>query len=258
MGIHDVRLTNRIREDDLTVAVLTILHEGGHGLYDQGFMPTDRDSFLGESPSMGLHESQSRLWENHIGRSRSFWDRWFPTIEAGFPNEVQGLTAGDFYRAVNCVQKSPIRVNADEVSYHLHILLRYELELALVTGDLSVADLPVAWNDRMRQLMGLQIESDRDGLLQDSHWAAGMIGYFPSYTIGSLYAAQLSDAYQLQHGLTGELHGDEFEHLLAWLRAHVHQVGHRAGAEDIIRKATGSGIHVDAFFRHIERKHSER
>ncbi len=258
MGVHDVRLTNRVCEDDLTVAVLTILHEGGHGLYDQGFMPTDRDSFLGEAPSMGLHESQSRLWENHVGRSRAFWERWFPTIEAEFPDAVQGLTANDFYRAVNCVQKSPIRVNADEVSYHLHILLRYEIELALVAGDLSVADLPAAWNERMRQLMGLEIATDRDGALQDSHWAAGMFGYFPSYTIGSLYAAQLADAYQSQHGLTGELNGGEFEHLLAWLRTHVHQIGHRAGAEDIIRKATGSGIHADAFFRHIERKHGGR
>lgn len=258
MGIHDVRLTNRVHEDDLTVAVLTILHEGGHGLYDQGFMPTDRDSFLGEAPSMGLHESQSRLWENHVGRSRAFWDRWFPTIDAEFPDAVQGLTAKDFYRAVNCVQKSPIRVNADEVSYHLHILLRYEIELALVSGDLSVADLPTAWNERMRQLMGLEIATDRDGALQDSHWAAGMFGYFPSYTIGSLYAAQLADAYQSQHGLTGELNGGAFEHLLAWLRTHVHQIGHRAGAEDIIRKATGSGIHADAFFRHIERKHGGR
>lgn len=255
MGIHDVRLTSRVREDDLPSAVLTILHEGGHGLYDQGFMPTDRDSFLGEAPSMGLHESQSRLWENHVGRSRSFWERWFPTIEAIFPDAALGLSADIFYRAVNCVQKSLIRVDADEVSYHLHVLLRYELELAMVAGDLEVSELPVAWNDACRKLMGLETTSDRDGVLQDSHWAAGMFGYFPSYTIGSLYSAQLAEAYQAQYGLTGELDGGAFQHLLAWLHSNVHHHGHRSGAEDIIRNATGSGIQVDAFFRHIERKH---
>jgi len=253
MGVHDVRLTVRLRESDLPSAVLTALHEGGHGLYDQGFMPTDRDSFLGEAPSMGLHESQSRLWENHVGRSRAFWDRWFPTIEAIFPDASAGLTGETFFRVVNAVRRESVRVNSDEVSYHLHILLRYELELALISGDLSVSDLPSAWNERCRALLGSVPENDREGVLQDSHWAAGMFGYFPSYTIGSLYAAQLTEAYQSSHGMTGDLDGGEFQHLLAWLRSQVHQTGHRMAAEDILRKVTGSGLDASAFFRHIER-----
>jgi carboxypeptidase Taq len=253
MGVHDVRLTVRLRESDLPSAVLTALHEGGHGLYDQGFMPTDRDSFLGEAPSMGLHESQSRLWENHVGRSRAFWDRWFPTIEAIFPDASAGLTGETFFRVVNAVRRESVRVNSDEVSYHLHILLRYELELALISVDLSVSDLPSAWNERCRTLLGSVPENDREGVLQDSHWAAGMFGYFPSYTIGSLYAAQLTEAYQSSHGMTGDLDGGEFQHLLAWLRSQVHQTGHRMAAEDILRKVTGSGLDASAFFRHIER-----
>jgi carboxypeptidase Taq len=253
MGSHDVRLTIRVREDDLPSAVLTTLHEGGHGLYDQGFMPTDRDSFLGEAPSMGLHESQSRLWENHIGRSRSFWDRWLPTIQAIFPEATAGLSGETFFQVVTAVRQGTNRVNSDEVSYHLHILLRYELERQLISGDLSVHDLPNAWNEQSRLLLGYIPKTDRDGVLQDSHWAVGMFGYFPSYTIGSLYAAQLAEAYQTAHGLTGDLDGSEFQHLLAWLHSNVHQIGHRMPAEDIIRKATGSGLDSAAFFRHIAR-----
>ncbi|MEZ6121977.1 MAG: hypothetical protein R3C49_02235 [Planctomycetaceae bacterium] len=183
---------------------------------------------------------------------------WYPTIEGLFPAHSAIPDPEVFYRAVNCVQKTFIRVNADEVSYHLHILLRYELELAMIGGSLSVSDLQAAWDDGCRSLFGSSPSSDREGVLQDSHWAVGMFGYFPSYTIGSLYAAQLAEAYQQQHGLTGELVGDEFDHLLAWLRMNVHYAGHRMDAEDIIRKVTGSGIQVDAFFRHIERKHRER
>lgn len=253
VGSHDVRLTIRLREDDLPSAVLTALHEGGHGLYDQGFMPTDRDSLLGESPSMGLHESQSRLWENHIGRSRSFWNRWFPTIQAIFPEATSGLSGDTFFHVVTAVKRVSGRVNSDEVSYHLHILLRYELERALISGDLTVHDLPGAWNERCQSLLGITPASDRNGVLQDSHWAVGMFGYFPSYTIGSLYAAQLAEAYQTAHGLTGDLDGSEFQQLLAWLHSHIYQTGHRLAAEDIIRNATGSGLDSAAFFRHIER-----
>ena len=252
-GVHDVRLTIRLNEFDLPSAILTTLHEGGHGLYDQGFMPTDRDSFLGEAPSMGLHESQSRLWENHIGRSRAFWDRWFPTIDAMFPDATAELNGETFFKVVNAVKPGAVRVNADEVSYHLHILLRCELEVAMVSGDLQVGDLPSVWNDRCRRLLGIRPTSDRDGVLQDSHWAVGMFGYFPSYTIGSLYAAQIVEAFQSAHRLTGDLDGGEFQHLLAWLHSHLHQPGHRFSAEDLIRKVCDCGLDASAFFRHIER-----
>jgi carboxypeptidase Taq len=252
-GTHDVRLTIRVKEADLTRGVLTTLHEGGHGLFDQGFQTADRDSLLSESPSMGLHESQSRLWENHIGRSRVFWDRWFPVIESLFPDAVSELTASDFHRSVNAVRRGVSRVAADEVSYHLHILLRYELELALISGDLTVADLPDAWNERSRSLLGVVPANDRDGVLQDSHWSVGMFGYFPSYTIGSLYAAQLTEAFQRSRGHSGELEDRDSQPLLNWLRKEVHQRGHRLSAEDTIRCATGSGLDPTAFLMHIAR-----
>lgn len=252
-GLHDVRLTVRIRTDDLPSAILTALHEGGHGLYDQGFMPTDRDSFLAESPGMGLHESQSRLWENHIGRSRAFWRRWFPAIQALFPDASKGLSGDDFFRSVNCVSRGTSRVNSDEVSYHLHILLRYELELAMLDGQLNAADLPTAWNDRMKQLLGVVPASDREGVLQDSHWSMGAFGYFPSYTIGSLYAAQLAEAFQKSHRLSGEIDGADFEQLLIWLRTNIHHHGHRESAEDLMRNATGTGLDSGAYLRHIDR-----
>ena len=184
-------------------AVLAALHEGGHGLYDQGFAPIDRDTLLAEAPSMGLQESQARLWENHVGRSRAFWDYVFPSLQRLFPDAVRGLDAESFYRSVNVVRPGPIRVAADEISYHLHIVLRYELEVALISGSLGVRDLPAAWNERSASLIGARPTSDREGVLQDVHWSLGMFGYFPTYTLGSLYAAQLAETYAREHPLDG-------------------------------------------------------
>ena len=150
------------------------------------------------------------------------------------------------------MKRGTSRVDADEVSYHLHVLLRYELELALISGDLAVSELSAAWNERCRSLLGIVPTGDREGVLQDSHWAVGMFGYFPSYTIGSLYAAQLADAYQKSQSQTGDIDGGEFQHLLAWLHTNVHQTGHRLPAEDVIRKATGNSLDASAFFSHIE------
>ena len=163
-GTDDVRLTIRTREEDLTGAEMTTLHEGGHGLYDQGFLPGDRDSLLGEAPSMGLHESQSRLWENHVGRSLAFWRYLHPVLDSLFPDEMEGLDAESFHRAVNVVRPGAIRVDADEMSYHLHILLRYELEIALLSGNLPVAELRSAWNERSAALVGTTPSSDREGV----------------------------------------------------------------------------------------------
>jgi carboxypeptidase Taq len=253
-GTHDVRLTIRLREDDLTGAVMASLHEGGHGLYDQGYTDGDRDSLLGEGASMGLHESQSRLWENHIGRSSGFWEHWWPVIRELFPDATAGLDAAGFHRAVNIVRPGATRVGADEMSYHLHILLRYELELALIGGDLKIAGLPAAWNERSLALIGVKPANAREGVLQDVHWSQGMFGYFPTYTLGSLYAAQLAEAYEREQPLQEEIRRGEFAGLLAWLRRHVHQLGHRHSAEKIVTLATGKGLDAGAFFRHVERK----
>lgn len=251
-GVDDVRLTIRIEEDDLSAAVLATLHEGGHGLYDQGFLPADRDSLLGEAPSMGLHESQSRLWENHVGRSRAFWRHWLPAIRALFPDAAEGLDGDAFHRAVNAVRPGVNRVGADEMSYHLHILLRYELELALLAGGLAVRDLPAAWNDRSAALIGVRPASEREGVLQDVHWSLGMFGYFPTYTLGSLYAAQLAETYERERPLQDEIASGEFRGLLSWLRSNVHEPGHRFPAEEIVARATGRGLDPAAFFRHLE------
>jgi carboxypeptidase Taq len=253
-GTDDVRLTIRTREEDLTGAVMTTLHEGGHGLYDQGFQPGDRNSLLGEAPSMGLHESQSRLWENHVGRSLAFWQHLFPAIRSLFPEAAAGLSGETFHRWVNRVRPGVIRVSADEMSYHLHILLRYELELALLAGDLSAGDLPGAWNERSAALIGVTPASDREGVLQDVHWSLGMFGYFPTYTLGSLYAAQLAEAYRRDHPLEDEIRAGRFAGLLAWLRQKVHAPGHRLAAEEIVKAATGTGLDAAAFFRHLEGK----
>jgi carboxypeptidase Taq len=253
-GANDVRLTIRLDESDLSTAVLAALHEGGHGLYDQGFAPNDRDTLLAEAPSMGLQESQARLWENHVGRSRAFWDYVFPSLQRLFPDAVRGLDAEIFYRDVNVVRPGLIRVAADEISYHLHILLRYELEVALISGALGIADLPEAWNERSASLIGARPTSDREGVLQDVHWSLGMFGYFPTYTLGSLYAAQLAETYAREHPLEAEIRRGEFGGLLAWLRTNIHRVGQRLSAEEIIEKATGKGLDTGAFFRHLEAK----
>jgi carboxypeptidase Taq len=251
-GQNDIRLTIRVSENDPSKAVLTVLHEGGHALYDQGFAASDRDSLLGEAPSMGLHESQSRLWENHVGRSLALWQYLYPILGSLFSDAMQGLDAQSFHRAVNLVRPGTIRVNADEMSYHLHILLRYELEIALLSGNLAVPDLRAAWNERSATLIGTKPTSDREGVLQDVHWCLGMFGYFPTYTLGSLYSAQLAESYERKHALFEEVRSGHFEGLLGWLRENVHQLGHRFSAEDTIRRATGKGLDTAAFFRHLE------
>jgi carboxypeptidase Taq len=253
-GANDVRLTIRVDETDLPSAVLAALHEGGHGLYDQGFDANDRDTLLSEAPSMGLQESQARLWENHVGRSRAFWDYVLPSLQRLFPDAMRGLDADSFYRDVNVVRPGLIRVASDEISYHLHIVLRYELEVALIAGSLGIADLPEAWNERSASLIGTRPASDREGVLQDVHWSLGMFGYFPTYTLGSIYAAQLAESYARERPLEDEIRRGEFGGLLSWLRANIHRVGQRFSAEEIIEKATGTGLDTGAFFRHLECK----
>jgi carboxypeptidase Taq len=250
-GGDDVRLTIRVDEGDLTKAVLTTLHEGGHGLYDQGLPTGDRDWLLGEAPGMGLHEAQSRLWENHVGRSLGFWQHWWPTIAALFPEATAGLTPEDFHRTVNSVRPGVNRVGADQLTYHLHILLRYELELALLSGELAAGDLPAAWAERSGALIGVKPAGAREGVLQDVHWSLGMFGYFPTYTLGSLYAAQLAESYARAQPLADQIRHGEMGELLVWLNRNVHQLGHRHTAEEIVTRATGSGLDAGAFHRHI-------
>jgi carboxypeptidase Taq len=251
-GASDVRLTGRASETNIAGAILTVMHEGGHALYDQGFATKDGNRLIGDAPSSGLHEGLARLWENHIGRSRSFSEFILPTLRRLFPDAMGGLDADAFWRGMNAVCPGYSRVEADEMSYHLHIVLRHELEVALLSGALPVSDLPTAWNERSNALLGVVPSSPRDGVLQDVHWAVGMFGYFPTYTIGSLYAAQLIAAYMRHRDLSDEILRGNFSGLLEWLTVNVHIKGSHFTTEEIIIQATGTGLDVEPFFAHVE------
>lgn len=251
LGFDDVRLSLRPGEQGLCQSILTALHEAGHGLYDQGYDAADKGTLLAAAPSMGLHEANARLWENHVGRSRAFWGFMAPRLRMALPG-APGAEA--LWRRVNRIRPSLIRASADELSYHLHILLRYELETALVSGDLRVRDLPGAWRERSLALIGVAPGTDNDGVLQDGHWAAAMFGYFPTYTIGSLYAAQLVESYGAAHDLEAEIASGCFSGLLEFLRTSIHRPGDRLPAEELVAAATGRGLDAGAFLRHVARR----
>jgi carboxypeptidase Taq len=254
----DVRLTTRICEELPCSSVFSALHEGGHGLYEQGLPAETRRTSLCAAASMGLHESQSRLWENLVGRSLPFWRHFYPRMQARFP-ALADVSLVDFHRSVNRVQRSLIRVEADEVTYNLHIALRFELELALLRGRLAVKDLPAAWNDRTQALLGLRPARDAEGVLQDIHWAWGELGYFPTYTIGNLYAASLFAAARREvPRLEEEVAAGRLLPLRDWLRERVHRVGRALPAEEIVRRATGRGLCDDDFRAYLEAKHDAR
>jgi carboxypeptidase Taq len=255
MGLHpeDVRITWRVNEEDFRPGLFGLLHEMGHALYEQG-LPVDlRNSPLGTACSMAVHESQSRLWENHVGRSRGF-SRWlFPHFKAAFHAAPIG-TPEALHDSLVEIGRSLIRVDADELSYHLHIVIRYRLERDLIAGRLEVVDLPAAWNESYRKTLGLVPADDTEGVLQDIHWACGLFGYFPTYTLGSLMAAQLFAAAERDLGALDEgFERGEFAPLLAWLRERVHRHGSRLLARDIVRTATGTGISIDPFLEHARR-----
>lgn len=238
----DVRLTTRIHEELPLSAIFSTLHEGGHGLYEQGLPERWRGSVLGAAASYGLHESQSRLWENQVGRSLPFWRHFLPRLAARFPS-LAGVPVEAFHRAANKVERTLIRVEADEVTYNLHIVLRFELEVALLRGQLQVADLPAAWSDRCAALLGVRPARDAEGCLQDIHWAWGEIGYFPTYTLGNLYAASLfAAAGRDLPGLEEEIGTGNLAPLLGWLREKVHRAGRTLPAEELVRRATGAGL----------------
>jgi carboxypeptidase Taq len=254
----DVRLTTREREDDLFAGLFAVLHEAGHGLYEQGLTGEIEGTFCGNATSLGLHESQSRFWENMVGRSRAFWERHLPELEQAFPLQLNDVSLDQFVRAANLVEPSLIRVEADEVTYHLHVFLRFELELALVRGDLAVDDLPAAWNERMRTLVGITPPHDGVGVLQDVHWAAGLIGYFPTYTLGTLYSGQFLEAIERELGPIDVLvRAGEYDRLLGWLREHVHSRGALVPPEQIARDATGEELGHAAFMRYLRAKYGD-
>jgi carboxypeptidase Taq len=248
-GPADCRLTTRYNEQNFTQSFFGILHEAGHGLYEQG-LPAEHDGMpLGSAASLGIQESQSRLWENHVGRSPVFWEHWHPVVCRHFP-DLKKLSPAQIAAAVNRVSPSFIRVEADQVTYDLHIILRFELELKLIEGQLAVADVPACWNAEFEKMFGLKVTKDSDGCLQDIHWSLGSLGYFPTYTLGNLNAAQLMRRAALDNpSLDSELARGEYKNLLDWLRERIHRQGQRHKPQELMQSATGeptrSSYHVD-------------
>jgi carboxypeptidase Taq len=259
-GTHprDVRLTTRIDEGQLSPAVFASIHEGGHGLYEQGFSEAHHRTPLAAAPSMGLHESQSRLWENLIGRSRPFWRRFFPVLQQHFPQSLGDVTAEGFYGAINRVGPSLIRGDADEVTYNLHIVLRYEIELLLIHDQLALEELPREWNRRTTELLGVTPAHDTDGVLQDIHWSTGDFGYFPTYTLGNLYSASLFAALRREvTDLDERIERGELKVVTHWLREKIHSQGSRYDAEQLVQRVCGHGLQDDDFIGYVKKKYSE-
>ena len=246
----DVRLTTHYDAADLQKSLYSTIHEAGHGMYEQGLPAGQIGLPLGEAVSLGVHESQSRLWENQIGRSRAFMSYLLPLLRRHFPGRFDGVTPEQLDRAVNVVRPSAIRIEADEVTYTLHIVLRMELERALLRGEIDVADLPSLWNERMRADLGVTPADDAEGVLQDIHWSFGLFGYFPTYALGNLYAAELHlAAKRALPGLDDDVARGDFLPLLAWLRENIHRRGREFAPRELVRAATGrepgSGAYLD-------------
>jgi carboxypeptidase Taq len=255
IGPGDTRITTRYDENDFAQAFFGAIHETGHALYAQGLPAEHYGSPLGESASLGVHESQSRLWENGVARSRGFWKRFYPAAQKRF-DALSDVSPDEFHFAVNMVRPDLIRVEADEVTYNLHVALRFELELALTRGELEPADLPGAWNEKMRDYLGIVPGDHASGVMQDVHWAAGMIGYFPTYTLGNLYAAQILEAVRDELGELGEMfERGEFGRLLSWLRDRIHSKGRMYEPAELMRRATGRELRSDELTRRLETKY---
>ncbi len=258
VGPGDCRIACRFDRGNLSEGLFGILHETGHALYEQGLDPAHHGLPVGEAPSLGWHESQARLWENAVGRSRGFWRHFFPVAARLFPEALGGTSADDFYAALNRVEPSASRVGADEVTYNLHIFLRFEIEQALVSGDLMPADLPAAWGEASRRFLGVVPASDAEGCLQDGHWASGLIGYFPTYTLGNLIAAQLMERARAELGdLDVAFAAGDFSVLLNWLRDRVYRQGSRYPAGRLVEVATGAPLSHRPLANALRRKYGE-
>jgi carboxypeptidase Taq len=256
MSPGDVRLTTRYREDDWLNAVFSTLHEGGHGLYEQGLPEEEWGTPLGEAASLSIHESQSRFWENRVGRSRAYWERYLPVAREYFGDALAGANVGEVLRTVNAVEPSLIRVEADEATYNLHILLRFQLEEAVFSGSLEVGGLSEAWNEGMEKMLGIRPPDAARGFLQDVHWSCGLFGYFPTYTMGNLYAAQLAVAFEREQGsIDAKVRAGDLASMREWLRDKIHRHGREFPAAELARRATGEELNPEYFLKYLEGKY---
>ena len=255
----DVRITTRYKEADLGEGLFSTLHEAGHALYEQGIAATLEGTPLAGGASAGVHESQSRLWENVVGRSRGFWHHFYPRLQSVFPAQLGRVDLATFVRAINKVERSLIRTDADEVTYNLHVMIRFDLELALLTGELAVRDLPAAWRERYRADLGVTPPDDRDGVLQDVHWFHGLIGgAFQCYTLGNILSAQFFEAAcRAQPAIPPEIEAGRFGLLHDWLRQHVYRHGATFTPPELVRRATGQPLRVEPYRRYLRQKFGE-
>ncbi len=258
LGPGDQRITTRFNPRNFNDSFFSILHETGHALYEQNLPQEHFGTPRGEAASLGIHESQSRTWENLVGRSRAFWEYFFPITRQFFPKTLADVSMEDFYFAVNAVKPGFIRVDADEVTYNLHIMLRFEIEQAIINEGLPVEEIPAMWNTLFKEYLGLDVPDDSKGVLQDVHWSHGMIGYFPTYALGNLYGAQFfAQAKADIPGLEEEFARGNFLPLLDWLRQHIHQHGMRYRAYDLVEVVTGEPLSHEPLMAHLRAKYGE-
>lgn len=257
-GIDDVRITTRVNPDFLNTALFGTLHEGGHAIYEQGFSPALARTPLASGASLAVHESQSRMYENLVGRSYDFWVHFYPHLQEVFPSQLGNISSETFYKGVNKVEPSLIRVEADEATYNLHIMLRLELEIALMERQVEVSDLPAAWNARVEEYLGVTPPTDREGVLQDVHWSAGLFGYFSTYALGNLISAQLWEKINQDiPDLPEQIRSGEFSSLLEWLRTNIHSHGAKFEPQELVKRVTGSQIDSVPYMAYLRKKYGE-
>lgn len=254
---RDVRLTTNIRPNHLASSLFSTMHEAGHGLYEQGIPWKYHRTPLGTSVTLSVHESQSRLWENLVGRSRLFWQHFMPVVREVFPSQLSGMNVDRLYRAANRVEPSLIRVDADEVTYNLHIFIRFELEQDLIAGRLAVKDLPDAWNSKYESYLGVTPSDDARGVLQDVHWASGLFGYFPTYALGNVLSVQIWDTMQQDGEISYQLKKGRFSAIKTWLNKNVYVYGAKFTTQELAKRVTGSPLVVEPYLRYIEGKFRE-
>lgn len=255
-GLNDVRITTRFKTDYLPTAIFGSMHECGHALYELGIAKKFNRTPLGAGASMAIHESQSRMWENLIGRSHPFWEHYFPQLKEMFPAQLGNVELETFYKGINAVEPSLIRVEADEATYNLHIMLRLEMEIALMEGSLDVKDAPEAWNEKFHDYLGLTPPTHAQGILQDVHWSFGGFGYFPTYALGNLVSAQIWETMaRAMPDLEEQVRRAQFDAILAWLRENLHQYGAKYEPQELVQKVTGSKISPEPYMRYLESKY---
>lgn len=256
LGRHDVRITTKYHEDDIRSAYASTIHEAGHGLYELGIEDSYSHTPFAGGVSLGIHESQSRFWENQIGRSREFISYMYPIFQTLFPDVFNGSSESDFLKHVNHVKPGFIRIESDEVTYNLHIILRFEIESALINGTINVKDVPEVWGQKMKQYLGISPSTDREGCLQDVHWSYGDMGYFPTYCLGTLFAAQFTEKMKKQLKFDNLVAAGELTPILGWLQKNIHQYGARYTPQEIIKRVSGEALTPHDFVNYLEKKYT--